>query len=117
MESKKIFIICSVRNATDEYKAKLENYTKELEGKGHKVHLPYRDTDQTKRGYEICEINSRAIRFADEVHVFYSADSQGTHFDLGVAFALYKKLVVVEAVKYKEGKSFANMIAEWDKKW
>ena len=109
----KIFIICTVRNATPEYKTRLENYVKSLEEYGHTVHLPHRDTDQNAKGYNICKQNAAAIFAADEVHILYSSTSQGTHFDMGVAFALNKKIVVIEAEPMTEGKSFNRMLDEW----
>lgn len=110
---KHIFIICTVRNASDEYKLKLENYVKSLEDKGFIVHLPHRDTNQEATGLEICRENMHAIIKADEVHIFYNPDSQGTHFDMGVAFALGKKIIVVENVEYGPGKSYPRMLDEW----
>ena len=109
----KIFIICTVRGASDEYKKKLEDYVAKLEKKGHKVHLPHRDTNQSARGYDICLQNCKAIAMADEVHIFYNPDSQGTHFDMGVAFAYGRKIVVVENIEYGPGKSYPRMLDEW----
>lgn len=54
---KNIFIICTVRSATPEYRYKLENYVFELESKGHLVHLPHRDTNQIQSGFAICSEN------------------------------------------------------------
>ena len=110
---KKVFIICSVRGASQKYRYRLENYVSGLESQGIKVHLPHRDTNQNASVFEICEENARAVRDADEVHIFYSSSSQGTHFDMGVAFANNKKLIVVENEKYFEGKNFPGMIEEW----
>lgn len=109
----KIFIICTVRNATTEYQEKLENYVKELEDKQFKVHLPHRDTNQNAKGLEICLQNATAIKESDEVHIFYNKLSQGTHFDMGVAFALGKKIVIVENEVLTEGKSYQRMLVEW----
>jgi len=109
----RIFIICAVRNATDEFRSELESYVERLELLGHIVHLPHRDTDQEQAGLDICKTNRDAIRAADEVHVFYSPNSQGTHFDLGMAFAMGKGLVVVANVPYGPGKSYPRMIDEW----
>ena len=111
--SKKVFIICSVRGASDEYQAKLEAYVASLENGGCKVHLPHRDTNQNAKGIDICKENAKAIFEANEVHIFYSKTSQGTHFDMGVAFALNKPLIVVENEEYGEGKSYPRMIDEW----
>jgi len=111
---KQIFIICTVRTASSEYRAKLEDYVKSFEVQGINVHLPHRDTKQDARGYDICKQNARAIASSDEVHIFFNNDSKGTHFDMGVAFALGKKIVVVENEEYGEGKSFARMLNEWE---
>lgn len=109
----KIFIIGSVRNVNKEQKEKMEEYAEELESIGNIVHLPHRDTNQKARGIEICNQNRTAIKEADEVHVFYSSDSEGTHFDLGMAFAMGKIIRVISNEKYGEGKSFSRMLVEW----
>jgi nucleoside 2-deoxyribosyltransferase len=111
---KKVFIICSVRGTTEEYKKKLEDYVSLLERYAI-VHLPHRDTDQKARGYDICTQNLNAIKNSDEVHIFYNSASQGTHFDMGAAFALGKKIVVVENEEYGEGKSYPRMLDEWER--
>ena len=113
---KRIFIICTVRGASEEYKKKLEDYVAKLESEGNHVHLPHRDTKQDAGGYDICMQNMMAISNADEIHIFYNPDSQGTHFDLGVSFALNKKLLIVENIEFGAGKSFARMITEWQEK-
>ncbi len=109
----RIFIICQVRIATPEYRIKLEEYARNLEEQGHIVHLPHRDTMQEASGYSICHQNYCAIYSADEVHVFYNPESTGTHFDLGMAFSLGKKIKVIENVPYGEGKSFPRLLDEW----
>jgi len=111
----KIFIICSVRGATEEYKNKLEDYVKSLEHYGFDVHLPHIDTDQSNSGLQICEDNLSAIRRSDQIHIFYSSKSQGTHFDMGMAFALDKEIHIVENEEYGKGKSYPRMLDEWRK--
>ncbi|MBW3544056.1 MAG: nucleoside 2-deoxyribosyltransferase [Bacteroidetes bacterium] len=91
----------------------MEEYVARLEQEGHQVHLPHRDTDQSGRGYQINLANMEAIKKADEVHIFYSPLSQGTHFDMGVSFALGKKIRIVESVPIPEGKSYQGLLAEW----
>lgn len=108
-----VFIICTIRGATQEYLNKLEAYVSNLESKGIKVYTPHRDTNQMALGYEICKQNMRGIIDADEVHIFYNSNSQGTHFDMGMAFALGKKIVIVENEPLTEGKSFQRMLTEW----
>ncbi len=123
----RIFIICSVRDADEYYKSNINEYVIQLENAGHTVHCPHRDTDQKQSGIDICKQNSRAITDADEIHVFYNPESQGTHFDLGAVFIINKRIKVVETVTsgkeirtvkgvhYGPGKSFPRMIAEWEK--
>ena len=109
-----IFIICSVRGMEESYRQKLENYVNDLEGGGHIVHLPHRDTDQTNNGLSICHENMTAIKHSNEVHIFYNKESQGTHFDMGVAFALNKRIVIIENEPLTEGKSYQRMLVEWE---
>lgn len=109
----KIFIICSVRDATQEERDLLESYTKVMEQEGHKVHLPLRDTEQEATELAICAQNADAIREADEVHIFYTSKSIGSHFDMGVAFGLNKTIRVIRNEEYGESKSFARMLSEW----
>lgn len=109
-----IFIICTVRNATKEYKNNLNKYVKTLESKGHRVHLPHRDTNQNNSGLNICKQNKNAIYNSNEVHIFYNSQSQGTHFDMGVAFAFNKKIKIIENEKFGEGKSYPRMLTEWE---
>jgi nucleoside 2-deoxyribosyltransferase len=116
-EQLNIFIICSVRGTSDEYRKRLEHYVKTLEDIGHNVHLPHRDTNQNNSGFNICKENSNAIFNSDEIHIFYNSESQGTHFDMGVSFALNKKIVIVENEPLTEGKSFQRMLTEWENKY
>jgi len=110
----KIFIIGAVRNADAKWKEKLELYTKALEANGHTVHLPHRDTNQNLSSIEICTINKNAIIESDEIHLFYIPESQGTHFDMGMSFALNKKLRVISSPEINEGKSFNRLAHEWE---
>ena len=109
----KIFIICSVREADQEYKNKVMGYALELKLKGNDAYVPFVDTRQDMSGLNICKSNKRAIKDADEVHIFYNSKSQGTHFDMGVAFALNKKIKIIENESFGEGKSYPRMINEW----
>ena len=116
---KKIFLICSVRGATPEHRRELEEYTLQLERDGAIVHLPHRDTNQCATGLEICEQNFWAVVEADEVHIVYNPESQGSHFDMGVAFALGKPVVFVnedqfpQEIKITAKKSFPQMLKQW----
>lgn len=114
----KIFIICTVRKATEEYLKKLYDYVAELEAEGHHVHLPPRDTKQEDEtgGYVICRTNKFGIQWADEVHISYNEKSTGTHFDLGMAFMSNKKIRVFDGTEIDETipKSFPKMMRYWE---
>lgn len=109
----KIFLICPVRGIFDEEKIIIERYVLDLEKAGHGVHWPLIDTDQKDPiGLRICQDNLRAIIEADEVHVWWNEKSQGSLFDLGMAFALGKKIVLVnsDSVQKTQEKSFGNVL-------
>jgi len=110
----KIFIISSVRYATTEYRKMLEDYVSLLEKDGHIIYLPHRDTNQDAPEYDINNRNMQAIKNCDEVHIFYSSKSLGTHFDMGVAFALNKKIKVIQSEKYGNEKSYARLLDTWE---
>jgi len=109
-----IYLVCSVRNCSDGDLESLTGYVSGLESIGHTVHFPHRDTNQGETGINICEQNTEAMMSCDEAHIFFDKTSFGSHFDLGVLFALKKKIVVIKNVSYGEGKSFPRMIDEWE---
>ena len=55
------------------------------------------------------------MRKCDEVHVLWNPGSSGSHFDLGMAIALDKKIVPVEiSGEDNEGKSYWKVMNQWD---
>lgn len=107
----KSFLICPVRGIAPETHAQI---VAGLEAEGLTVHWPPRDTDQNDpTGLRICRDNMSAIAAADVVHVIWDGKSQGCLFDLGVAFALRKRIAPVILPELTEGKSFQNMIDAW----
>lgn len=112
-----VFLICSVRNASDELKSEMADYVKSLEDEGTSVYYPVRDTDQTMRGIDICRKSATEISKAKEVHVFYLSESQGTHFDMGISFVLNKPIHIVKNVPLLENgkKCYQRVLVEWEK--
>lgn len=105
------FLICPVRGLDPEAHASV---VKSLEAGGYTVYWPPRDTDQKDpTGFRICRDNAAAIASADIVHVIWDGKSQGCLFDLGVAFALGKKIAPIRLPEPTEGKSFQNMVRAW----
>ena len=114
----KIYLICSVRGATEERANEAEEYVKKLESNGYKVYYPPRDCDQTDDGIgmNICFSHRNAIKGCDEVHVLWYKDSIGSHFDFGMAFAFGKPIILVNNPQKTEHKSYTNVLIELDKK-
>lgn len=105
------FLICPVRGHEME---ETEKIVERLEREGWRVHWPPRDTEQVDdTGYRICQDNKRAILAADAVHIVWDGKSQGCLFDLGMAFALGKKVIPIHLPEPTEGKSFQNMVMKW----
>ena len=112
-----IYIICPVRNLSEQWEEGLLAYAHLKESAGHKVHLPFRDTDQNDRtGYRICQDHAEAMLNADEVHIAYDGKSEGWLFDLGMAFALNKPVQPITGYfpNITKGKSYTNMVWQWN---
>ena len=107
----KTFLICPVRGYEQTETEKIVKY---LEGQGYQVYYPARDTNQNDdTGYRICSDNKAAIIDADVVHFVWDGKSQGCLFDLGMAFALNKRVFPVSMPELTGGKSFQDMVARW----
>ena len=114
---KNVFIICPVRNVSEQTKKAIHEYVLELEQGGAKVHWPSRDTNQDDPvGMHICQQNREAIYVADEIHIWFDANSQGSLFDIGMTFAFLrssdKKIVLInqDEIPPTPYKSFQNVL-------
>jgi len=109
----KTFLICPVRGYKE---SEFALFTKRLEDQGWIVHFPPRDTNQDDpHGLNICKENLMAIQKSDAVHVIWDGKSTGCLFDLGIAFALNKRIIPISLPELTDHKSFQNMITEWAK--
>jgi len=107
-----IYIICAVRNATQQRIDEIRKYAEQKRAYGCDVHFPPDNAPQDDgTGEEICKTHLAAMMKADEVHIFWDVQSSGSHFDLGMAYALGKKLVPV-ACEHEDtaGKSYWKVI-------
>lgn len=113
LNKKRTFLICPVRgHSADE----LSEVVRILEARGFRVHFPHRDTNQNdKIGYRICKDNLHAIEKSKVVHIHFDPESKGSLFDLGMAFALRKKLIVLNNIEKTTDKSFQNVLLHWQK--
>ena len=107
-----VYIICPVRNGTP---SGVLRYVEKLEEDGLKVYFPPRDTNQKdETGYNICLSHYRAMQVVKEVHIFWDVNSKGSHFDLGMAFALKKKIKLIKSyTPDTPGKSYLKVIKLW----
>lgn len=96
MTTKRIYIICPVRNVKPEQLALMRAYVRGLKHLGYTVHFPPDDVNQDDpSGREIVRHHYAAMTAADEVHVFWDKASGGSHWDAGMAYALGKRFVPV----------------------
>lgn len=111
----KIYIICSVRNCTPQQKRDADAYVASLEKLGHNVHYPPRDVDQNDpTGINICKAHSEYMAQCDEVHLMWNTESNGSHFDLGMAWAYKKPIKLIVAYQNDiNNKSYLKVIKNW----
>ena len=109
---KRAYIICTVRNATEEQQKVIDALADQLKKEGWDVHNPKYDAPQDdKTGIMICNTHKNAMKMADKVFVIWDVNSFGSHFDLGMAFALEKPIELVSSVHPDtEGKSYLKVI-------
>jgi len=109
-----IYLICPVRNCSDEVKEEIAKYVVDLEADGNKVHFPSRDVKQDQSGMRICETLGSVMYDCDEVHIWWDPDSKGSYFDLGMAFMLHihrgMKFVMANEIEETSHKSYGNVI-------
>ena len=114
---KKLFLICPVRNATDEQKRWIEDFVQEKYDAGYTIHAPHLHTRQVDMlgGYAICRQNAEAIASSQEVDIFYDQSSTGSVFDLGVAYALHKPLVLLnkDEIEFNPDDYIDNVVESW----
>jgi hypothetical protein len=100
------FLICKVRGASKEVLEDNQAYVSAYSLFGKKMYYPPVDTDQSDtNGFNICWENRQGIRNSKEVHVKLDKDSKGSVFDLGMAFALGKNIVLVNEPEVREWES------------
>jgi hypothetical protein len=111
------FLICPVRGVDESTLVALRTFVALTEAKGRRVYWPYRDTNQVDAvGVRICHDNREAMRRSAEVAVWWTPTSQGSLFDLGMAWAMGKPISLANDVPATEGKSFGNVLRWWQEK-
>jgi hypothetical protein len=105
----KIYVLCPVRNGVPD---EVYSYVEWLEKEGNIVHFPPRDAPQDDpTGNAICSAHRKAMRGCKYVDVFWDVNSKGSHFDLGMAYALGKPVRLVKLYQPDtEGKSYVKVM-------
>jgi nucleoside 2-deoxyribosyltransferase len=116
---KKAFVIHPIRNVNDEFREKMEEQIEYLRNE-YDIYDPEKDTNQIdSTGLRICEDNRNAMRKADIVIIVWDGKSEGCLFDLGMAFAMGKEIIILNGyfptLKYApKGKNFIRMVWAWE---
>ncbi len=92
----RVYLICPIRKATREDKDRQWEYVCALEQAGYEVYWPATDTvkETEDNSTDVMSQNRQALALADEVHLMYDPDSEGSKLDLGMAWAWRKPLVI-----------------------
>jgi len=108
----KVHLICPVRNVTDEQQKEIDDYCAEKIAQGYEVHNPKYDVNQDDdTGFNICKGHLDSMITADIVAVFWDINSKGSHFDLGMAFALGKRIELIKIYQPDNaGKSYVKVM-------
>ncbi len=113
----KIFLICPVRNATDEQRKWIEDFVHDKYSEGYTIHAPHLHTRQTDLfgGYAICKQNAEAVASSQEIDIYYDQSSTGSVFDLGVAYALHKPLRLLnrEEIEFNDEDLIDTIVKTW----
>jgi nucleoside 2-deoxyribosyltransferase len=109
----KLFVIAPIRDVEATFRMDVEAHLAELAAQGYEIYYPRFDTNQVDdTGLRICQDNLAAIEGADKVLIAWDGRSKGCLFDLGMAFALGKRIVPIPGCfpEPTKDKSFASMI-------
>jgi len=91
MSEKLIFIIHSLNMTEDSIQ--FENQIHQ------KCYIPGRDTNQNQHGDDILKDNFKAMKDSDEnVFCLWDGESYGSLFDMGMAYALGKRIIPISYV-------------------
>ncbi len=109
-QGKNIFLICPVRNQDEATRLLLEEISQDPS-----MYYPARETNQIDEtgGLRICADNRSAMESAQAVWFVWDGLSQGSIFDLGMAFALGKPIRPVQVPPPTQEPSFQNFATEY----
>jgi len=91
-----IFLICPTKNVSNSVSILIEEYIVKKEREGYHVYCPKCDTnpaDATGETYT-CDIHRQVIENASRIDFWYDPSSEEIQFNLGIAFALKKNIIL-----------------------
>jgi nucleoside 2-deoxyribosyltransferase len=94
------------------YAKRMQDHADALKAMGHSVRVPALDSHPNLDSYGVCAYNRGMMMWADAVHIIWDGRSTGTIFDMGMAFALRKKVELT----YMNPKSFLDFIQQYEEK-
>ena len=108
----RVYVICPVRRISDNQRADVLAHVSMLEDKGHIVFVPFRDNvaETPENGLLVCRNNRAALEEAEAILVFWDPMSAGSIFDLGMAFALRKSIMLGWEIQRNGDESFENLL-------
>jgi len=105
------YVICPVRISSAAQRERTLQWVRSHEAIGKKVYLPFRDCRQDIPISQICRSQFFAMWNSRAVAVFWDENSKGSHFDLGMAYALGKPIIFVHSfTPDKEEGSYLKVI-------
>ena len=93
------------------YATNMNIHKEKLIKEGHEAMVPAFDNFPGMDDYAVCKYNRKLIEQADEVHMFWDQRSLGTIFDMGMVFALRKKMRII----YLEEKTLRGVFEKYSK--
>ncbi len=112
-----VCIICPVKDISQAESSYLDEFVSGLKREGYSVHYPPDDTQQDdKVGLAICTQNKTGMKKSREVRLYWTPRSEGTRFDLGMAFMAEKPFAIINgnAVAKTPDASFENFLLEFE---
>ena len=117
IEKDTTYIICTVRNTTEEDQKVFKKYAAKLEALGMNVHLPDPNADYQKdpNGLNICLRHRQETASSRDVRTFWNPTSEGSVFDLACTIIASKPIKLVKMMPYKgeldaKSKNFMELV-------
>jgi hypothetical protein len=113
----RIYFICPRRPSVPTLITTVDSIIDSLEELGHTVYYTPRDARNSNgAGLHVCTIKREVMAKADKVFFAWDGEDQDCVFDLGMAFAMSKKVILISGCVPSEieiPSLFTSAISEW----